>query len=184
MATIIKAHFLVFATLAVACGGEKFETSLFGSGGAAGAPGTGGSVPALDAGGAAGSGGVAGSVQDAAPSCPPHMFESGTICIDEKPATLESGIQGNAVGWTGAIDVCTARGLRLCTEYERESACPDEGPARDDYCQGPANTWEWSEALSCSAIDHRISPCCTVAQGFGECNDGTKTASFRCCLTK
>lgn len=183
MASIIKAHFLVFATLAVACGGEKFEPLLFGTGGAAGAPATGGaagSVPELDA----GSDADAAPAVDAEPACPEHMFQSGDVCIDEKPATLESGIQGNAVGWTSAFDTCAARGLRLCTEYERESACPDEGPARDDYCQGPANTWEWSEAQSCAATDHRISPCCTVAQGFGECNDGTKTASFRCCLTK
>jgi len=112
------------------------------------------------------------------------MMESGSICIDEKPATLVNGIQGNATSYTDALSVCSARGLRLCTEYERESACPDEGPDRDAYCTGPAYTWEWSEAQVCTSTVHRLSPCCTVAQGFGECNDGTKTGSFRCCLTR
>lgn len=112
------------------------------------------------------------------------MIESGPVCVDERPAMLADGSQGSALSWTDALVVCTARGLRLCTEYERESACPAEGPDRDSYCSGPSATWEWSEAQVCSSTTHRLSPCCTVAQGFGQCDDGWKQGSFRCCLTK
>ena len=69
MATIIKAHFLVFSTL-IACS-STHTNDLFGpgEGGAAGASPTGGSagsVPEVDAGGgSAGSGGTAGASPDA-----------------------------------------------------------------------------------------------------------------------
>ncbi len=111
------------------------------------------------------------------------MIESGPTCVDERPAMYADGSQGIGLAWEQALALCSARGARLCTEYERESACPDEGPSRDSYCEGPNATWEWSDGQLCTE-QRRISPCCTVAQGFGQCDDGWKQGSFRCCLTR
>jgi hypothetical protein len=136
--------------------------------------------------------GAAGAGQDAG-ECGPLMFRSGPICIDEQPALLGDGSQGPEVSWTDANTVCTARGLRLCTESERETACPG-GPeptpdaANNTFCSGPSGTWEWSSA-PCSNPGHCRSPCCNAgpASGYGchydACDTSTLAAGFHCCKT-
>lgn len=161
-------HVAVIAQLLVACGGSS-TNPIFGAGtgGAAGSAGVAGEAGV----GAAGVAGQAG--------CPEHMLDRGTYCIDDRPALYVSGQQGIAVAWQNANDNCTIRGLRLCTEDERESSCGET--SYDSFCSGPANTWEWS-ATGC-ADGRRLSPCCGVVQGYGSCDlDETKLESFHCCL--
>lgn len=183
MASLIKAQLLVFFSLLVACSSTTTnKEQLFGSGGEAGSVG-------VDA-----TGGGAGENVDAGEQlCPDHMIEVGSICMDERPALLADGSQGPAVPWEDALTICTSRGLRLCTEAEREMGCPDgqislNSPANGFFCGGPANTWEWSGA-ACSNVGHCLSPCCNTAVGYGckydACDTGLSTAqSYRCCKSK
>jgi hypothetical protein len=132
--------------------------------------------------GGSGASGAADAAVDAG-ECGPFMFRSGSICIDKQPALLGDGSQGLAVSWADANTLCTARGARLCTEAEREGACPGGQEPSDGgnqtFCSGPANTWEWSAGC---VGEHRRSPCCAVAQGFGECTVVAMEASYRCCM--
>lgn len=172
----------------VTIGSGGADRATHGSGGAAGrgALGSGGeedSGTEMAAGGAIGAGGAdAGDVTaDAqfAPQCPLLMFLSGSTCIDEQPALLGDGTQGPAVDFQEAVAACAARGVRLCTESERENSCSDAGA---NFCAGPADTWEWS-AGGCSSTGERRSPCCTVSHGFGECDapSSGQLSSYRCC---
>lgn len=171
----------VLVALVTGCSSSQMNPGLFGEGGSD----AGGVAGAAGAAGA-GAGGVAGAAGDAseaggdadAGACPAHMLDRGTYCIDDRPAIYVSGQQGAAVPWQNANDNCVIRGLRLCTEDERESSCGLV--PYDNFCLGPANTWEWS-AANCSA-GQRISPCCAVVQGYGMCDsDETKLQSFHCC---
>lgn len=169
MAEMNRACFFALVALVAACGSTSENPKLFGgAGGAAGSAG-------LGAAGWIGSAG-AGAI-DAGSACREHMVYRGNYCIDERPAIYVNGDQGVAVSWGSANDACATRGLRLCSEQERESTCglvPYE-----TFCVGPADTWEWS-TTPCPG--RRVSPCCTVQQGFGECStDETKLQSFHCC---
>ena len=133
----------------------------------------------------ASSGGAAGA--DASPGpCGALMFQSGSICIDKQPALHVDGSQGSAVSFTEAVTICEARGARLCTEAEREAACPNGQYSQDPtgkevYCSGPAATWEWSSSASCS--DGRcLSPCCNSATNPCQCGQPVgQLQSYRCC---
>lgn len=125
---------------------------------------------------------------DASP-CGPLMVLSGSICVDKQPALHADGSQGSAVSFTEAVTICEARGARLCTEAEREAACPDgqvslDTPANGSYCGGPASTWEWSGGKCIDGASCR-SPCCNTkvfACGTNACADYAEwESSFRCC---
>lgn len=124
--------------------------------------------------------------------CGPLMFRSGAICIDQRPALLADGSQAPALSWDAASAACATRGARLCTEAEREAACPG-GPepsngANYTFCNGPADTWEWSSA-ACSSAGHCRSPCCNggsasgYACNYDACDQTTPAASYHCCRT-
>lgn len=97
----------------------------------------------------------------------PLMFRANSYCIDRRPATA-------AVSFEDASAACMARGGYLCSEIEREDACP---VAPSEFCEGPSSTWEWSEHV-CA---RRRSPCCNVAAGFGECSSVEPVAGYHCC---
>jgi hypothetical protein len=155
MASIIKAHFLVFAMTLVACS-SSHTNDLFGTGGvggAAGAPATGGSVHELDAGsdagGAAGatgvdSGGVAGAPSDAAGD--DAMTECNQITCDENTScgitcTLDSVVmycrsfEGEPYSWQPAA-VCGTTGYPYGTTF----LCADGA----GVCCVNTNNWEKS----------------------------------------
>ena len=178
--------------LLVACSSETSNVSLFGSADGGDAGGAAGAAGAASTGG----GGAAGAVVDAgvdvpadvedAGPCGPLMLLSGSVCIDKQPALHADGSQGAAVSWVEAMTICEARGARLCTEAEREGACPNgqyslDPTAKEMYCSGPANTWEWSSSMSCS--DGRCkSPCCNSLTNPCQCNiPPTESLSSRCC---
>lgn len=178
---------VLLSFLVVACGGQPFEPELFGAGGAAagaGGAGTGGSA------GAAGAGGVAGAdsgvdAVEASDPCGPLMLLSGSVCVDKRPALHADGSQGSAVSFAEAEAICEGRGARLCTEAEREGACP-EGQAtmsggNAEFCSGPSNTWEWSSSTSCT--DGRCkSPCCNSVTNPCHCSvPPTEALGYRCC---
>lgn len=128
-------------------------------------------------------------VMEVSDPCGPLMFKFGSVCIDKQPALHADGSQGAAVSWTEAVTICEARGARLCTEAEREAACPDgqvslNTPANGFYCGGPASTWEWSSA-PCSNNGHCLSPCCNATAYpcvYTACTtDLVKPQSYRCC---
>ena len=179
MAKSIVAVILV-AGLALGCSSENTNPDIFGTpGGGAGAAGAG-------VGSAAGVGGAAGADADAAIECPSLMVRSGDVCVDKQPALHADGSQDAAVSWTEAVTICEVRGARLCTEAEREGACPDgqvslDTPANGVYCGGPASTWEWSSSTSCP--DGRCkSPCCNSVTNPCHCSvPPTEALSYRCC---
>lgn len=178
---------VLLSFLVVACGGQPFEPELFGAGGAAagaGGAGTGGSAGAAGAGGVAGAEDSGVDAVEASDPCGPLMLLSGSVCVDKRPALHADGNQGSAVSFAEAVAICEGRGARLCTEAEREGACPGgqepAGGANAAFCTGPANTWEWSDAPC--AIGHCLSPCCNASQNKCQCESPTiQQQSFRCC---
>lgn len=125
-------------------------------------------------------------VMEVSDPCGPLMVLSGSVCVDERPALHGDGSQGAAVSWTEAVTICEARGARLCTEAEREAACPNgqysqDLTGKDVYCGGPANTWEWSSSTSCA--DGRCkSPCCNSVTNPCHCSvPPTDALGYRCC---
>lgn len=179
---------IVLAAILTACGSTS-ENPLFLTGheaGVAGAVGIGGSAGWPETGGA-GAGGAAGSTDAAV--CPDHMIAVGNVCVDDRPALLGDGSQGPAVSWSDALAICTARGLRICREAERELGCPggqiSSNGTNSEYCSGPANTWEWSGAECTNTGGHCLSPCCNAVLypcKYDACDTGLDTKqSYRCC---
>lgn len=181
-----------------ACSVRPDGLDVFGTGGEAGAAGAAGSDAGL--GGSAGQvadagldgdAGEAEAGEDAGP-CGPLMLLSGSVCVDKQPALHADGSQGPAVSWADAVTICEARGARLCTQQEREDACPG-GPeptpngANHAYCLGPDFSWEWSES-ACSTGRCR-SPCCNGGPASlfhcpeNACDVTAPVSSFRCCKT-
>lgn len=203
---------LVLVLMLTACG-SSFEKGLFhgtddageagsdagfgGAGGQAGHAGVGGTSSfGGTAGGAAaagmgGGGGEAGAGGDAALECSPGTVRgslgSGDFCIDAQPALVKVGQQGPSISFLSAVTSCESRGMRLCTQQERESSCPggqepSEG-ANNTFCSGPAGTWEWS-ATVCTSPGHCRTPCCnSVAYpcDTNVCDNVTADASYHCC---
>lgn len=139
-------------------------------------------------GGSSAAGGVGGTSSDGAADadlCGPLMILSGSVCVDRQPALHADGSQGPAVSFTAAVTICEARGARLCTEAEREGACPGGQTSSNGlnatFCGGPANTWEWSSSASC--VDGRcVSPCCNSVLYPCQCSQpATDLRSYRCC---
>ena len=168
--------------------GTHVDAGPDGLAGAAGAAGQAGSNNPPDGSAGQGTGGVQEGGNDApsdAGPCGPLMILSGSVCVDKQPALLANGSQGPAVSWAEAVTICEGRGARLCTEGEREGACPggqatfDGG--NDTFCSGPMNTWEWSSSTSCA--DGRCkSPCCNSVTNPCHCSvPPTDALSFRCC---
>lgn len=126
------------AIVGAACSSQS--TNPVASGGTSGLGGTAGSSGQGGGNGGA-SGGDAGA--DASPGpCGALMFKSGSVCIDKQPALHADGSQGAAVAWNEAVTICEARGARLCTDAEREGACPNgqysqDLTGKDLYCSGP-----------------------------------------------
>lgn len=196
----------VFLVLCLAaCSGRPFGESIFDTGGAGGVSGagngagTGGEAGGLSggSGGASGGSGEDAGTPDAAPDaapdagpCGPLMIQSGLVCVDKQPALHADGSQGVAVSFAEAVTICEARGARLCTQQEREGACPG-GPeptpngANHVFCQGPDLSWEWSE-VNCPT-GHCRSPCCNGGPSSlfhcpqNACDTVAPVSSFRCC---
>jgi hypothetical protein len=175
--------------LAIGCSSEtiNFGEGTGDGGGEAGAA-SGGAAGAAGSGGLGGEDGAvvdAGVDADTGP-CGPLMLLSGSVCVDKQPALHADGSQGAAVSWVEAVTICEGRGARLCTEAEREGACPNgqyslDPTAKEMYCSGPANTWEWSSSTLCS--DGRCkSPCCNSLTNPCQCSIPlTESLGFRCC---
>ncbi len=168
------------AIAGAACSSQS--TNPAASGGTSGVGGTAGS----SGGGPGGAIGGDAGADAASDPCGPLMFKSGSVCIDKQPALHADGSQGAAVAWNEAVTICEARGARLCTEAEREAACPNgqyslDPTAKEMYCGGPANTWEWSSSTSCA--DGRCkSPCCNSVTNPCHCSvPPTETLGYRCC---
>jgi hypothetical protein len=182
MASLIKAWAGAVVLVLVGCSSSQ-TNPLFGEG-------TGGETG--ETGSSDGSAGEADAGTEAdsdAAECPPFMFRSGSICVDERPALRADGSQGAAVSWDAAVAICEARGVRLCAEDERETACPggqwpqDVDGGNQVFCAGPGNTWEWSSSTSCSE-GHCVSPCCNSATNPCQCAiPVTQLQSYRCCKT-
>lgn len=155
--------------------------------GSDGGVGAGGDAGITGSGGGGGTGAEDGAPPDGSPGpCGVLMVLSGSVCVDRQPALHADGSQGTAVSWTEAVTICEARGARLCTEAEREAACPDgqvslNTPANGFYCGGPAATWEWSTSASC--VDARcVSPCCNSVAYPCQCSKpASDLQSYRCC---
>lgn len=190
----MRALFLVFLTLLTGCGGSDFlfataktdggagASGQAGAAGAAGTAGAGGQAGEAADGGEAGQGGAGGQSNP----CGPLMIPHGAYCVDTRPALHADGSQGGAVSWQEALTICEARGARLCTEEEREDACPDgqvslNTPANADFCGGPASTWEWSGSAACSG-GRCLSPCCNTVNYPCQCSaPAEQLQGYRCC---
>ena len=117
---------------AAGSGGDAPTSGVGVGGGAAVSSGYGGYG---GSGGLGGSGGMSASSSSGASPCPPDMALADGFCIDrweapnqpgEKPLVMQSAVL--AEQW------CAAKGKRLCTEDEWDTAC--EGPAQTTYPYG------------------------------------------------
>jgi hypothetical protein len=128
------------------------------------------------------------SRSDASFACPSSMMQgAGAYCIDKQPALLANGEQGLDVSWSDANAICAGRGARLCTQEEREAACPGGQVSSNSpnqlFCNGPAATWEWS-ATACSGPGHCRTPCCNSVLYpcvTDACDAVTAKSSYHCC---